>query len=248
MPAALTVVGTGIRAIQQITRESEAAIRAADALLYLVAEPLTERWLRDIHPQARSLAGFYAEGKPRAATYHEMTAAILACLDEDLNVTVALYGHPGVLAKPAHEAVRRARALGIPARMLPAISAADCLFADLGIDPGAGCQTYEASDFVIRPRGCDIHAYLVLWQPAAVGVFDYSLEGSTEGLRALQARLVDLYPRDHTAVIYEACEFPVGDARADVVVIDELADADIRPLSTLVIPPVTDGATARERP
>jgi hypothetical protein len=177
-----------------------------------------------------------------------MTSAILDCLGEDLNVTVALYGHPGVLARPAHEAVRRARALGIPARMLPAVSAEDCLFADLGIDPGAGCQTYEASDFVLRTRGCDIGAYLVLWQPAAIGVFDCSLNGSTEGLRALGARLGELYPHDHSAIIYEACEFPVGDARAEVLAIDRLADADIRPLSTLVIPPVPATAAADEVP
>jgi len=246
MPAALTVVGTGIRAIQQITRETEAAIRAADTLLFLVAEPLTARWLREIHPHARSLDEFYEQGKPRVTTYEEMTSAILACLGEDLNVTVALYGHPGVLARPAHEAVRRARALDIPARMLPAVSAEDCLFADLGIDPGAGCQTYEASDFVLRARGCDIGAYLVLWQPAAVGVFDYSLEGSREGLHALGARLVELYPRDHSAIIYEACEFPVGEARAEVLSIDALGHADIRPFSTLVIPPAPPIAPAHE--
>jgi uncharacterized protein YabN with tetrapyrrole methylase and pyrophosphatase domain len=241
MPAALTVVGTGIRAIQQITRETEAAIRSADTLLFLVADALTARWLREIHPHARSLDKFYEPGKPRATTYEEMTSAILASLATDVNVTVALYGHPGVLARPAHEAVRRARARGIPARMLPAVSAEDCLFADLGIDPGAGYQSYEASDFVLRPRGCDLGAHLVLWQPAAVGVFDHSLEGSAEGLRTLRARLVDLYPRDHSAIIYEACEFPVGDARAERVAIDALADADIRPLSTLVIPPVPHG-------
>lgn len=225
-----------------MTRETEAAIRAADTLLFLVAEPLTARWLREVQPQARSLGEFYEQGKPRATSYEEMTSAILACLDEEQNVTVALYGHPGVLARPAHEAVRRARALGIPARMLPAVSAEDCLFADLGIDPAAGCQTYEASDFVLHLRGCDITAYLVLWQPAAVGVLDCSLQGSVEGRRALSARLVDLYPGEHSAIIYEACEFPVGDARAEVVAIEALADADIRPLSTLVVPPVADGA------
>jgi precorrin-3B methylase len=68
MSAALTVVGTGIRAIQQMTREAEAAIRAADALLFLVAEPLTERWLRGIHPHARSLGEFYEQSKPRATS------------------------------------------------------------------------------------------------------------------------------------------------------------------------------------
>ena len=37
--------------------------------------------------------------------------------------------------------------------MLPAISAEDCLFADVGIDPAmTGCQSYEATDFMINGR------------------------------------------------------------------------------------------------
>jgi hypothetical protein len=37
--------------------------------------------------------------------------------------------------------------------MLPGISAEDCLFADLGIDPGIyGCQSYEATDFLANGR------------------------------------------------------------------------------------------------
>jgi hypothetical protein len=38
---------------------------------------------------------------------------------------------------------------GFDAVMLPGISAEDCLFADLGIDPGMiGCQSFEATDSI----------------------------------------------------------------------------------------------------
>ena len=42
---------------------------------------------------------------------------------------------------------------GFNAQMLAGISAEDCLFADLGLDPGKnGCQSFEATDFLIRRR------------------------------------------------------------------------------------------------
>jgi len=35
--------------------------------------------------------------------------------------------------------------------MLPGISAEDCLFADIGVDPGIyGCQSFEATDLFVN--------------------------------------------------------------------------------------------------
>ena len=81
----------------------------------------------------------------------------------------AFYGHPGVFVRPSHEAIARARAEGHQARMLPAVSAEDCLFADLGVDPAThGCASFDATTFLARPRPVDSSAGLVLWQVAAV--------------------------------------------------------------------------------
>src|SRR3546814_21038374 len=50
------------------------------------------------------------------------------------------------------------------------VSAEDCLYADLGIDPGeVGCQHYEASQFMFYHRRIDPSAYLVLWQVGVAG-------------------------------------------------------------------------------
>src|SRR3546814_12469546 len=50
------------------------------------------------------------------------------------------------------------------------VSAEDCLYADLGIDPGeVGCQHYEASQFMFYRRRIDPSAYLVLWQVGVAG-------------------------------------------------------------------------------
>src|SRR5262249_37478310 len=109
MPAgSLTIVGTGIR-LSQVSVEARTQVQAAEKLLFLVADPVTLAWLMDVNPEAESLATFYSPDKLRRTTYQEMVERILACVREGRKVCTVLYGHPGVFANPAHEAIRRAR-------------------------------------------------------------------------------------------------------------------------------------------
>jgi precorrin-6B methylase 1 len=222
-----------------VTPEAAAAIERADEVLYLVAQPLTARWIERTNPRSRSLAGLYALGKPRRETYAEMVDELLAPVRAGRDVCAAFYGHPGVFVRPGHEAVRRAREEGHRARMLPAVSALDCLVADLGIDPAAtGLQTYEATDFLLRRRPADPTALLVLWQIGVVGELGVTMEPRRENLALLAERLLETYPRDHEAIVYEASPYPLV---ADPVVLrlplEGLPEARVSLLSTLVVPP-----------
>jgi hypothetical protein len=93
--------------------------------------------------------------------------------------------------------------------MLPGVSTEDCLFADLGIDPAAGCQSYEATDFLLNGRRIDTSAALVLWQAGVVGDLRYRQGPATDGLRVLVDHLLHLYPGDHRVMVYEAATLPV---------------------------------------
>jgi hypothetical protein len=222
-----------------VTPEAAAAIERADEVLYLVTDPLTAQWLERVNPRSRSLHGLYAEGKRRQDTYAEMVEELLAPVRAGLETCAAFYGHPGVFVHPGHEAIRRARSEGFRARMLPAISALDCLVADLGIDPGAtGHQSYEASDFLIHRRRADTAALLVLWQIGVVGELGYATEPRRENLALLVEYLERSYPTDHEAIVYEASPYPLV---ADPVVLrlplEEIADAAVPLLATLVVPP-----------
>jgi hypothetical protein len=123
--------------------------------------------------------------------------------------------------------------------MLPAISAADCLFADLGVDPGVeGLQSYEASDFLVYRRSVETTAALVLWQVTAIGERRAITEPNREGLRALKDRLLELYPGDHVVSLYEASPYPITDPIVRQTALSALGDADVSPLATLYIPPL----------
>jgi uncharacterized protein YabN with tetrapyrrole methylase and pyrophosphatase domain len=243
---ALTVVGTGIRIGVQLTPESRAAVDAADELLYVNAEPLGDHWLASLHPRARSLASLYRPGVSREQVYEAIVEAILEPVRAGARICAAFYGHPGVFVRPSHEAVARARAEGHDARMLPAVSAEDCLFADLGVDPALdGCASYDATGFLARPRPVDTTAALVLWQVAAVLEPRVVAAGSHGGnLDVLAARLLELYSPQHEVVLYEASPFPAAPALVERLPLAALPEARPTPQATLYLPPAGTGAAA----
>jgi uncharacterized protein YabN with tetrapyrrole methylase and pyrophosphatase domain len=236
----LVIVGTGIRTVGQLTLESIAWMERADKLFYVVGDPVAEEVMRRLNPQgAESLIHLYAEGKPRIDTYNAMVARMLESVRAGALTVGAFYGHPGVFAYPSHEAVRQARREGYRARMLPGISAEDCLFADLGVDPALnGCQSYEATDFLLNGRGLDNSSQVLLWQVGVVGDWTYKRNGyDLSALPLLLERLYQFYPPAHPVVVYEAATLPGCEPIAREVPLWALPQAGLTAASTLYIPP-----------
>ena len=195
--------------------------------------------MKEIRADAQSLYDHYEQGVRRQEIYERITEAIVAEVRRGQTVCAAFYGHPGAFVYPSHEAVRRARAEGHSARMLPAVSAEDCLFADLGVDPGeAGCQSYEATDFLIRRREVDPTAALILWQVAVIGEAVYSTTPRKDGLALLAEYLSTWYEAGHVVTLYEASPYPLLEAIVATMPLVELPDAHATALSTLYVPPL----------
>ena len=115
----LTIAGAGIRPGLHATRESIARIRSADKVLYLLAEITPITWLEELNPSAESLDDLYQADRPFAEVYEDIVARILDHVRKPQEVCVVFYGHPSVFDRTSHEAVRRARAEGFEARILP---------------------------------------------------------------------------------------------------------------------------------
>ena len=235
----LTVVGTGIRAVGQLTVEALAAMARAEILLHVIGERMQEAVLQAINPSAETMTNYYVDGGDRSATYEAMVRRILSEVTAGKRTVAAFYGHPGVFTYPSHESIRRARAAGFPARMLPAVSAEDCLFADLGIDPGDGCQSYEATDLLYHDRPFDPRAHLIIWQAGTLGNWTYQAAGyNLQSFPGLLHKLLASYPPWHPATIYEAPFHPAGGPRVLRQPIAHLGAAQLTPATTLHIPPV----------
>ncbi|WP_394129109.1 SAM-dependent methyltransferase [Shewanella maritima] len=242
MNGSLVCVGLGMTLGAHISPIAKSYIDNADVVFSGVSNGIVELWLQEMHSDVRSLQSFYEEGKSRNTTYQQWVEVMLEQVRLGKKVVGAFYGHPGVFAKAPHVAIEQAKKEGFDAKMLPGISAEDCLYADLGIDPGrVGCQHYEASQFMFYRRNIDPSAYLILWQIGVVG--DTSLSRKTTG-QAHRALLVELlmqhYPPEHAVTLYEAAVLPIDKVRQQTLTLNELPNAVIHQHTTLVIPPAID--------
>lgn len=222
-----------------ISPRSRSYIEQADVVFAAVSDPVVELWLQEMHKDVRSLQPYYSEGKSRHETYREMVEAMLIEVRSGKRVCGAFYGHPGVFARAPHKAVEQAIAEGFKAHMEPGISAEDCLYADLGIDPGRfGCQHYEASQFMFYRRRIDPSAYLVLWQVGIAGDRSFRRYATEPAYRQLLIELLaEYYPLDHEVIVYEAATLPISKARMQKLALSELVNTELFLQSTMVLPP-----------
>jgi uncharacterized protein YabN with tetrapyrrole methylase and pyrophosphatase domain len=241
-PGSLVCVGVGMTLGSHITPLARSYIEKSDVVFAGLSDGIIELWLARMHPDVRSLQSFYKEGKPRTDTYRRMVEAIVAEVRSGKQVCGAFYGHPGVFAMVPHKAIKIARNEGYRAHMEPGVSAEDCLYADLGIDPGCyGCQHFEASQLMFYRRRVDTSAYLILWQVGVAG--DQSFARFSTDARYRQV-LVDVLARDydlnHEAIIYKAVTLPMHQPRIERIALGELPHAQLDMHATLVIPPARD--------
>jgi len=222
-----------------ITPLARSYIEKADVVFTALSDGIIELWLARMNPNVRSLQPLYKEGKSRADTYRQMIDTLLTEVRAGKRVCGAFYGHPGVFALPPHKAIEMARAEGYPAHMEPGVSAEDCLYADLGFDPGRyGCQHYEASQFMFYRRRIDTAAYLILWQIGVAGDQSFARFSTNAQYRRV---LVDVLARDydleHEVIVYRAATLPMHEPRMERLPLGKLPEAEVDMHDTLVIPP-----------
>lgn len=238
----LTVVGTGIKSLAEMTAAAASAIRTADKVFYGAGEPLTIDWIVGNAKSAECLDALYEEGKDRMLTYDAMAEVILSHVRSGLKVCVSFEGHPGIFVHVAHRCIRAARAEGYQARMLPGVSAQDCLVADLLIDPAEyGCQSFEATDFLLRSYQPDVTSMLVLWQVGCIGLSIFSRNRQPEkNVRILAEALERHYGTDHMVIAYQSALFSISAPTIIETRLHRLPEYDLG-LATLYVPPLHEG-------
>lgn len=127
--------------------------------------------------------------------------------------------------------------------MLPGISAEDCLFADLGIDPAIpGLQALEATDLLLRNRMILTDQHVVIWQVGCVGALEYKRSGyANQQLSLLIERLQKCYGHDYKIVHYIAADNPLSEAVIEHIPLRAFLEAEvakkITTSSSFYIPP-----------
>lgn len=233
----LIIGGSGIKFISHLTSETEALISTACNLLYLVNEPATEQWLKKKNPNALSLEHIYYQYKKRADAYQKIAEYILQQMESCEQLLVIFYGHPTIYNDPSILTAKLAKHEGATVEILPGISAADCLFADLQINPGScGYQSFEATDFLLHNRQFDKSSHLILWQVGILGHTEH-IETAAPQISLLIDHLLKFYPTTHQVISYEAALYPGFPPDIQTTELNNAHNLTYSAISTLYIPP-----------
>lgn len=235
----LAIVGTGIKFMSHLTVEAKTYIKNADKVLYLVNEPAMKDWIKSFNPSSESLDFLYTKHCSRNDNYKLISEYVLENLQNIKLLCLVIYGHPTVLVQPSIYSANMAIRNGHEVIMLPGISSEDCLFADLGIDPGScGCQSFEATDFLIYDREYDSSCHLILWQPSVIGLKDISVDyDPKKGLNILTEHLNHKYDLSHEISLYEASQYPALKPKIEKIKLKDLPEIKITRITTLYVPP-----------
>ena len=235
----LIVVGTGIKSLAHLTKETITVLKKADKVLYLINEPALQRWIERENNHCESLAALYFSFEKRIDAYHAITEYIIEEYHKHNNLCVVFYGHPTLLANSAVRAVSKIKKSGGKARILPAISSLDCLFSDLELDPGdSGFYVADATDFLIYNRTFDTRSHLILLQVGSIGTHNYDIG---DNLSVLKEYLQNFYPKNHTVFFYEAPQYPTLPPTIHSFDLSDLENREVSGLTTLYVPPVPGG-------
>ena len=209
----LIVVGTEIPSPSYLTGEATSWIQASNKVISVAMSPPTDQIIRGLNPTAvESLNSYFGEGKLLEHTHRQIVNRVLECVSGGWRTAFVAFGQFD-LKRPLLEAIRCARVAGYSARMLAAINAEQCLFADLGIDAGdAGCQSFEATSFLTNRRRLDPSTVVVLNRIGLVGRSIYTPDefDVQPGLQALVDYLCEFYSPDQQVILYAAA--PESDA------------------------------------
>lgn len=236
------MAGSGIKSIAHLTLETVAHIEQADKVFYCVADPGTEAFIKSKAKEAIDLYILYDNDKNRYNTYVQMAEMMLRAARDGFFVVGVFYGHPGVFVSPSHRAIGIAQREGIETYMLPGISAEDCLFSDLGIDPSfTGCQTVEATDLLLRDRPLNIQGHVILWQVGVVGDTGFNFQGFKKTkFQVLVDRLEKDYGADHEIIHYFASTLSHSKPHIEPLAISELRNPNVEKritgISTFYVP------------
>ena len=243
MVADVYIVGLGVLNVDHITRETEGVIRRSNEVLYVDTGVATRTYLKTLCSRVTSLfETSYEEDGHRLNAYHRMAARVLDAAMDHPPVAFAMHGHPIVGAYAPFLIRDMARLLGLEVLVLPGVSAMDCLFAELMVDPCvAGMQMYEATDLLLRRRPLQPDVPALIWQIGCVETRLHTTRASRpKRFERLRSHLLRFYPPEHQATAAYSTPHPLMPSTVHRFVLRDICDYAhlLHAGFTLYVPPV----------
>lgn len=238
------IIGSGIQTYSHITKLFDGVVRKIPVVLYSLNDPLSKEYIKNLNVDAYDLDDIYFSDsiENRIDIYAAIADKVIGCANKGDDVVYVDYGHPLFFNKIVELIIKKAEEGGIATKVYPAISAEDCLFADLKISPcDRGWMSFDASNFLNKEIPIYTYSHLILWQVGMINfhkkISNMDTEKAADGLYSLLEKLSMSYGKSHNVILYEASLSPL---KPSVIIEKRIKEIDISHTSTLTtmyVPP-----------
>lgn len=239
MPTHLYILGTGIRDCLQLTAETRQALSACRRVFVLHADLRVLEELRSYCPDIVDLAEMYDGREVRRDAYHAIAARVVGEASPGAAVAFVVHGHPLFLVSASEYIIEMARAKGLQATVLPAVSSLDTLLCDLKTDLAYAVQMFDTTTLLDNGWVPNPQVPMLLFQLATTREGRVVRDGRTgEVLRPIVELLVPLYGSDHVVTVMHSAAGLLDAARLEPCRLGELATTaiDLTARPTLYVP------------
>ena len=141
----ITIIGLGPGDVKLITRETWDWISNAEEIYLRTAHhPLLAEFPKSVKIQ--SFDHVYEEHDSFADVYEKIVDTVIKLGQRERGVTYAVPGHPFVAETTCPKIVKKAKAAGIPVKVMEAVSFLEPTFTALGLDPFPSITLMDALD------------------------------------------------------------------------------------------------------
>jgi tetrapyrrole methylase family protein/MazG family protein len=179
------------------------------------------------HLALHSFDDLYENGQPLEAVYAQIFEQVLALGRRPQGVLYAVPGHPFVAEATASEVVRRARAEGLPVRVIDGLSFLEPVFTALGIDPYPNLALIDGLELAA--------AHMPNFPPSAPALIA-QLHSSLVAAE-IKLTLAKVYPKEHPVRLVHAAGTP-QQVIEDLTLYEIDHSPHIGPLTSLYLPPL----------
>jgi siroheme synthase len=234
------VFGFGVRAIAQITLESNYLLPQMEKVFHSEHDPRISEYLGNIGCTEVSLKHLYEDGRQRQEVYQEICDTIVEAARAGVKCGYLAPGNPVFLNTIVFSLREATSRFKIPFFAYSGVSSIDTLLTDLFIPVElTGLQCFEATHFVRMRPTIDKRVPLVLFQPAVVEAYEIRRLAGVylPGVRILQDLLIDLYgPGQQWILLRSATTTDENPVLSSGTVSDLVENANDLKLGTLLIP------------
>ncbi|NMP27429.1 hypothetical protein GW590_11185 [Rahnella sp. SAP-1] len=203
----LSVIGSGMLGVNQITRHGFSVIHTASKVFWIGEIAGLEHYLSDASIAHHNLSYLYEEGKRDTDNYIRIIAYLIREVNDCEHLCLVVPGHPQIGVTIVQQLQQLSQSGGFELFCFPGISSFDAMINDIWLDPlEEGASLLDANRLIIYDYMMEPCINYFIYHVCSIGNIktDYLIPQKSNKVSYLKSKLLKHYQRTQQIFLFSA--------------------------------------------